>query len=62
MWRGCDWAFLPVCPGANIGLPRGKHPFAPGDWAIFRPDPFHADKISLKRGLMNRPGPGQEWF
>jgi hypothetical protein len=32
------------------------------DKPIFLPNPFHADKISLKRGLMNRPGPGQEWF
>jgi hypothetical protein len=41
-----------------LGLPGGKHP----EWAIFQPNPFHADKISLKRGHMNRPGLGQEWF
>jgi hypothetical protein len=33
-----------------------------GDHSIFPSSPFHADEISLKRGLMNRPGPGQERF
>ncbi|KAA3450700.1 hypothetical protein C7I87_10500 [Mesorhizobium sp. SARCC-RB16n] len=40
--------------GVFVGLAREQ--------PIFRSNPFHADKISLKRGLKNRPGPGQEWF
>ena len=33
-----------------------------GSAPIFQPDPFHADKIPLKRGLKKRPGRGRNGF
>jgi len=49
MWRGCGRRAGRSLPGLVFYPP------------IFLADPFHADKISLKRGLKKRPA-GQQWF
>ncbi|KUM25138.1 hypothetical protein AU467_26960 [Mesorhizobium loti] len=47
MWHRC----VPACLEAASLVPP-----------IFQASPFHADKISLKRGAQEAPHPGPQWF